>query len=138
MRTIACRSLSQRRLRPSATTICEAIERAYASLTVFGSTARFTIGIEELHGHARALLDACDERREVRAPAGDEDAADLLLAARREVEVERSLDLAREPLARLVDELRDLLRDDLRRPAAHLVGLRLLVRARRAPCGSPR
>src|SRR5262249_39494836 len=38
------RSLSQRRERPSATTICEAIARAPGSLTNLPSTDRFTIG----------------------------------------------------------------------------------------------
>src|SRR5208283_1096522 len=65
---------------------------------------------------------------EVRAAAGHVDLADLALAARREIEVEGPLDLTRERVARLRDDVVDLLGDDLRRPAAALVGFGLLVR----------
>ena len=134
-----CRfSLSHRRLRPERH---DELRRHRAQLRlvhVLRVHGEVHHRVEELHRDARALLDGLHERREVRAAARDVDAPDLLLAARREVEVERALDLAGEPLARLVDDLGDLLRDDLRRRRRRACRPRPARRSTRAPCGSPR
>ena len=86
-------SLSLRRLKPIATTSWAARARSSASFTPL-STVMVPKRIEDDHRHAGPLLDRLLQRCEVGAAARDVDAADLVVAAGGEVEVERPLDFA--------------------------------------------
>ena len=69
MRTIDALLLVAARRSPSATTICAARGAQLGLVHDFGVDREVHHRVEDLHGHARALLDGLRERREVRAAA---------------------------------------------------------------------